>query len=308
MSLMQTSLCDSTQMKGMENSSRSFWHQMYSAGMMSAKAFALCFTYADKISREGTDAGAVTLGGANEDMHTSPMVYADNIDLGGWYGVRINAVYLRYDKGGNGTVDTRRRMDEEGENSTNSTDEEDKDSQDGDEEATEESPTIVKLNIDLDRANSKGIIVDSGTTESYFPTHMNFPFQEAFKTLMGFDFKSQVLGSSGVNPETDYPTILLQLRAAPNVEDDGLMDENGVPLAGLAGEIDLDNPNDVILEIPPKNYMKWSKNSNSYTNRVHMTELSTYGVIGANAMFGHDILFDVDNKRVGFAKSDCVFD
>jgi len=304
--LFKTQLADG--IMGMENSSRSFWHQMYSAGMMSAKAFALCFTYADKISREGTDAGAVTLGGANEDMHTSPMVYADNIDLGGWYGVRINAVYLRYDKGGNGTIDTRRRMDEEGENSTNSTDEEDKDSQDGDEEATEESPTIVKLNIDLDRANSKGIIVDSGTTESYFPTHMNFPFQEAFKTLMGFDFKSQVLGSSGVNPETDYPTILLQLRAAPNVEDDGLMDENGVPLAGLAGEIDLDNPNDVILEIPPKNYMKWSKNSKSYTNRVHMTELSTYGVIGANAMFGHDILFDVDNKRVGFAKSDCVFD
>jgi hypothetical protein len=86
------------------------------------------------------------------------------------------------------------------------------------------------------------------------------------------------------------------------------MDENGIPLAGLAGEIDLDNPNDVILEIPPKNYMKWSSNAKSYTNRLHMTELSTYGVIGANAMFGHDILFDVDNQRLGFAKSDCVFD
>ena len=300
MSLIQTSLCNSTQMKGMENSERSFWHQMYKLGMISPKAFALCFAHADVASRDGTDAGAVTLGGANANMHTSPMVYADGIDIGGWYGVRINAVYLKYEKNGNGTVDTRKRMDEEGGNTIHS--------QDGVEEATEEKPTIVKLNIDLDRANSRGVIVDSGTTESYFPTHMNYPFQEAFQTLMGFGFKSMVLGNSGIIPETDYPTILIQLRAAPNVEDDSLMDENGIPLAGLAGEIDLDNPNDVILEIPPKNYMKWSSNAKSYTNRLHMTELSTYGVIGANAMFGHDILFDVDNQRLGFAKSDCVFD
>ena len=239
MSLMQTSLFNSTQMKGMENSERSFWHQMYKAGMISAKAFALCFAHADVASRDGTDAGAVTLGGANANMHTSPMVYADGIDIGGWYGVRINAVYLKYEKNGNGTVDTRKRMDEEGGNTTNS--------QDGDEEATEEKTTIVKLNIDLDRANSRGVIVDSGTTESYFPTHMNYPFQEAFQTLMGFGFKSMVLGSSGIIPEIDYPTILIQLWAAPNVEDDGLMDENGVPLAGVAGEIDLYNPNDVFV-------------------------------------------------------------
>ena len=149
------------------------------------------------------------------------------------------AVYLKYEKGFNGTVDTRRRMDEEGGNTTKS--------QDGDKLATEEKPTIVKLNIDLDRANSKGVIVDSGTMESYFPTHMNYPFQEAFQTLMGFGFKSMVLGSSGIIPEIDYPTILIQLWAAPNVEDDGLMDENGVPLAGVAGEIDLYNPNDVFV-------------------------------------------------------------
>ena len=226
-------------MKGMENSERSFWHQMYKLGMISPKAFALCFAHADVASRDGTDAGAVTLGGANADMHTLPMVYADEIDIGGWHGVRINAVYLKYEKGFNGTVDTRRRMDEEGGNTTKS--------QDGDKLATEEKPTIVKLNIDLDRANSKGVIVDSGTMESYFPTHMNYPFQEAFQTLMGFGFKSMVLGNSGIIPQTDYPTILIQLRAALNVEDDGLMDENGVPLAGLAGEIDLYNPNDVFV-------------------------------------------------------------
>ena len=29
-------------------------------------------------------------------------------------------------------------------------------------------------------------------------------------------------------------------------------------------------------------------------------------VLGANFMSGHDVLFDVDNKRVGFADSDCT--
>jgi hypothetical protein len=35
------------------------------------------------------------------------------------------------------------------------------------------------------------------------------------------------------------------------------MDENSNPIAGLAGTLDWDNPNNVILEIPPDQYIMW---------------------------------------------------
>jgi hypothetical protein len=262
----------------MENSPRSFWQQMYDANMISSKAFALCFTHAEECLRSGTDAGAVTLGGMNADMHTSPMVYAESIDFNGWYGVRVNAVYLKFDG-------------DDGE----------------DDEGGEVAKTMVKLDLDLDKTNSKGIIIDSGTTESYFSAFMSLPFKTSFEELMGFNFDSMIKESDDINPHTDYPTIVIQLRSAPDVKDDDLMDGNGHPLVGLANEIDLDHPNDVLLEIPPRNYMMWSESANAWTNRFHMTEHNDYGVIGANSMVGHDILFDVDKKQIGFAKSDCVF-
>ena len=32
------------------------------------------------------------------------------------------------------------------------------------------------------------------------------------------------------------------------------------------------------------------------------------GILGANIIQGHDVLFDEENKRVGFASSKCKFD
>ena len=103
-----------------------------------------------------------------------------------------------------------------------------------------------------------------------------------------------------------YPTILIQLKAAMIVADDELMDESSNPIAGLAGTLDLDNPNDVILEIPPDQYMLWSRKSNAYTNRFHMNGKYQFGILGANSMYRHDILFDMDKNRIGIAKSDCI--
>ena len=49
------------------------------------------------------------------------------------------------------------------------------------------------------------------------------------------------------------------------VAEDELMDENSNPIAGLAGTL----PNDVILEIPPDQYMMWSGKAKAYKNRFH---------------------------------------
>lgn len=72
----------------------------------------------------------------------------------------------------------------------------------------------------------------------------------------------------------------------------------------LAGNLDPSAPNDVLISIPPTSYMEYSPVAKLYTSRIYFTE-SQGGVLGANAMIGHNVLFDWEHGRVGFAKSDC---
>ena len=74
----------------------------------------------------------------------------------------------------------------------------------------------------------------------------------------------------------------------------------------LAGSIDPSSPEDVLIKIPASNYMEYSPMSKRYTSRIYFTE-SHGGVLGANAMIGHNVLFDWENGRVGFAKSTCDY-
>lgn len=74
----------------------------------------------------------------------------------------------------------------------------------------------------------------------------------------------------------------------------------------LAGKLDPSAPNDVLVAIPPSSYMEYSPVAKLYTSRIYFTE-SQGGVLGANAMIGHDVLFDWEHGRVGFAKSTCEY-
>lgn len=286
--LFKTQLADG--ICGMENSERSFWKQMYKKGKIDKEAFSLCFIHSEKIERAGSHAGAVTLGGTNVGMHKSKMVYADMFDIDGWYGVTVNAIYLK-------SPENSRRLD-------------DGDSEEANSNTTKSLPSnIQKLELNLGATNREGVIVDSGTTESYFSSSISAPFKTAFRELMGFEFHPILPKREGeTNPYTDYPTIVIQLKAAYSTTDDELMDSSGNSLPGLANSLDLDHPNDILLEIPPKQYMLWSAKSKVYSNRFHMDETSNYMVIGANAMTGHDIMFDVEKRRLGLALSDCKFE
>jgi len=47
---------------------------------------------------------------------------------------------------------------------------------------------------------------------------------------------------------------------------------------------------------------------NTYTSRIYLDRDDALGnVLGANSMMGHDILFDLDNSRIGFAESECDY-
>jgi len=52
--------------------------------------------------------------------------------------------------------------------------------------------------------------------------------------------------------------------------------------------------------------MEYSPSKETYTPRIYFTE-TTGGVIGANAMQGHNVIFDWERGRVGFAESTCEY-
>jgi hypothetical protein len=62
-----------------------------------------------------------------------------------------------------------------------------------------------------------------------------------------------------------------------------------------------------LLAIPSVSYMDYSPVTKLYTSRVYFTETAG-GVLGSNAMQGHNVVFDWENGRVGFAESSCTYD
>jgi hypothetical protein len=150
--------------------------------------------------------------------------------------------------------------------------------------------------------NNGEIIVDSGTTDTYLSMYLAGPFRAAYSAIMdGASWDPDTPVSLSNEELMDMPTILFQLQ--------GWEGETGDidPMAeGLAGTVDSLHPHDVIVAIPPSHYMEYSVKTKKYTPRFYFTE-SHGGVLGANFMMGHDIFFDVDNYRLGFAESSCDY-
>jgi hypothetical protein len=54
----------------------------------------------------------------------------------------------------------------------------------------------------------------------------------------------------------------------------------------------------------PESYFEKIGND-KYVPRIYLSE-STGSVLGANFMNDQNVIFDIENRRVGFAKSDCL--
>jgi hypothetical protein len=268
--LFKTQLADG--IMGMEDTSYAFWSQMFEAGKTGPdKQFSLCFSRPLGTERDGTEAGAMTLGGVDIRLHESPMVFSSRTNKQGFYNIHIRKMYLRHGNGGDSA------------------------------QASDPSAKVVYLDVPESQLNTGKVIVDSGTTDTYFTNAISAAFRAAFKELSGRDYNNQKWSLKAGELET-LPTILLQL--------EGDLDRNkplGDPneVVGLAGVLDPENPHDVILAIPPSHYMELD-NSGKYTARFYDTERSG-SVIGANAMMGHDVLFDIDNGVIGWAQSHCDY-
>lgn len=263
---------------GMENDKTAFWKQMYSKKAIPREEFSLCFSRQDSVTRDGTRAGAMTLGGVDPRLHNiSPMVFAKNTHADGFYGVHLRAVYLR--EGGGVSAQTT---------------------------LADMGSRMHKLDVSEETLNTGKVIVDSGTTDTYMNSAISSSFKKTWKQITGTDYSHS--GMQLTPDELDkLPTIIIVIQGydGNDVGDEPSGDPDNVP-GWAGGALSPENPKDVVLSIPASHYMEFDPDKELYVARFY-TEEGSGSVLGANAMMGHDVYFDVPRGRVGFAESDCDF-
>jgi len=260
---------------GMSDEKGSFWRQMHEANVITKKQFSLCFSHQPVGNSKGEIlAGAITLGGRDERLSNMPLVYAKHYKMNGFYTIRLRNIIFWDDKdNNNGIIATNELM----------------------------KKNIVKFDLTEDVLNTGGVIVDSGTTDTYLNIILRETFYNAWEKLTGTQYHNNEITLT--KEEFDaFPTILFQIEGDEHGNKALGNKPNQIP--GLVGDLDKEHPYDILVAMPAANFMEYDPSRKMYTARVLVNEPGT-SVLGANFMMGHDVLFDVDNSRLGFTESDC---
>jgi hypothetical protein len=103
-----------------------------------------------------------------------------------------------------------------------------------------------------------------------------------------------------------YPTLVFQLHGdtASNSNLQQVNTNSTEITAGLASSLDPLHPLDVLVTFPPSHYMLYNRTIDMYIPVILFTATDK-AIFGANFMKNHDVLFDVENDRLGWAESDC---
>ncbi|KAG5192382.1 aspartic peptidase domain-containing protein [Tribonema minus] len=132
------------------------------------------------------------------------------------------------------------------------------------------------INVDPAQYNrGKGVIVDSGTTDTYLPSACADGFRAQWQALTGMAYDNKPMKLSKA-----------QFAALPTFT------------FVFAGGVRVD--------VKPEAYMDVAADHDGagYTPRMYLDERDG-AVLGANFMRDHDVVFDHANKRVGFAPANC---
>ena len=190
--------------------------------------------------------GVMSLGGSHPHLKQGKMGYAQMTKKSGYFTVKVLAMFLR-------------KADEK--------------------DMTELKVPMAKLN------SGKGVIVDSGTTDTYLPSAISSAFQSLFKKLCGTSYTKASFIISAENVKK-LPTVVFHLQKWDP--------------SGKSTEY-------VQVEFPPIRYLEPSRKKEGkemFVFRLYLTERSG-GVLGANFMTGQNVEFDQKQQRIGFAPSHC---
>jgi hypothetical protein len=135
-------------------------------------------------------------------------------------------------------------------------------------------------------ASGKGTILDSGTTDTFFPKAVAPKLATVWKDWSGLDYSNEPRFYSAN-----------EFERLPNIK---ITFEGNVTLT-IAPESYMEG---VPVSTEGSNARPWWRGKHQLTNRLYADE-PRGAVLGANAMFGYDILFDTQGHRVGLARADC---
>lgn len=297
---------------GMDNRKGAFWLQLLDhyksngydestrdTSSFDPAQFSLCYDH-QPMSQDlvpGVGAGALTLGGTDPLLHNTDMVYAENITPhAGWYTVRIKAMFLRT-KGGTLSEPYAAAGDD-----------------------ASAAVKYIRVEAQEDAMNGqsdkgKGVIVDSGTTDTYLPQALKDAFDEAWRSAPATNGVSYHNNPVQLTPDEvqSLPTILLVLQghagSVENSNDDavGIAKSHEQMLEGQ--NKDAVSPSDIVVAIPPTHYMEASRTyPGKYTARVYFTErMGAQSILGSNVLMGHEVNFDISQGRIGFSESHCDY-
>jgi len=141
----------------------------------------------------------------------------------------------------------------------------------------------------------RGTIIDSGTTDTYLPKDLGYAFWKAWLRVTGMNYSNtrQEFTYSEFQTLPDI-TIVMQGGARWVLRPEYYFE----PAEPFQSNLRT-NPSQAKAATT-----KWT-GKRGFTNRVYFDE-PTGAILGSNSMMGHDIVFDVDLMRIGFATADCT--
>jgi len=222
----------------------------------------------------------VTLGGYDPRLDQTPMSYAQSVGTRGdtGYNVFINGIYIR-EGGGESVVPN----------------------------SMSQKLHAVRFNAEEynsqqsdrngDGIFTEGATVDSGTPYLLFDKTIEAAFQNAWRKAMGgtpFSYGKLYLTKQQV---AKMPTILLQLQSSDTVD----QSMNPKSVSNMAGDLDQSSPYDVLVAVPATHYLQYYKHGNFYRSLISLQNEGT--ILGASVMQGHNVLYDLEFDRIGFAEA-----
>ena len=165
----------------------------------------------------------------------------------------------------------------------------------------------------------EGALIESASQYTLMNAVVEEPFQAKWKEITGTDHTYSPVQLTA-DELLGLPTILVQLGVREQDNEGGggvgsvlfsddrsptVLDPDSTP--GMTGtRLDPENPRDVLLAIPAVHYMEGMGNG-QYRFRVSLKSPGST-VLGANALMGHRLNFDLAGGRIGFAEAGSCFD
>ena len=140
----------------------------------------------------------------------------------------------------------------------------------------------------------RGALLDTGTTDTFFPQKALPAFKAAWEALAGFDMKE--------NRQYSYD----EFRRIPDIT--MVFEPNAtlvIPATSYMENLPLSDPtkSNATIRVAPVTVQPWI-GSRRLTMRIYCEEKSG-AVLGANSLYHYDVLFDLEANRIGLARSHC---